>query len=156
MCSARYLASTTRQPTAVTLSQLSMKRWPISQPDVRPPLPTSFQLLIATMDFTIEFSARAVRDVDQIVGYIATDSPRHAHRWRKDLEDKCRNISVFPAGFPLAPENADRSFEIRQAVFGAYRILFTVRKESAVIWILTVRHVARLPLQSTEMIDTGH
>jgi plasmid stabilization system protein ParE len=52
----------------------------------------------------------------------------------------------MPARYPLAPENEEHANEIRQLVYGRYRILFTIQPGRVVI--LHVRHGARLPLRA--------
>jgi plasmid stabilization system protein ParE len=51
----------------------------------------------------------------------------------------------MPARCPFAPENEDHTQEIRQLIFGRYRVLFTIQPGRVVI--LHVRHCARLPLR---------
>ena len=50
-------------------------------------------------------------------------------------------LSRMPTIFGTAPENRDSSREIRQLIYGNYRILYTL--ESDVVFILSVRHGAR-------------
>lgn len=45
----------------------------------------------------------------------------------------------MPAG--LAPENRDSREEVRQYLFGRYRVLYTIRERT--VFILTIRHGTR-------------
>ena len=54
---------------------------------------------------------------------------KEAQQWARQLRTAaCKQLSLMPRGFPLAPENADFNEEIRQMVVGRYRVLFTIRR----------------------------
>ena len=93
------------------------------------------------MAFTIEFSERARRDLHEIVQYIHRDSPAAATRWRRKLLKRLSVLESMAPSFGLAPENEFTRCEVRQLLFGRYRILYTVRHDVA--FILTIRHGAR-------------
>ena len=95
------------------------------------------------MEYTVELSPRAFADVDGIVGRIQATSPNNATRWRQKLFQKMACLNRFPRGYSLAPEDAFCPLEIRQTFFGRYRILFTVRDDKSLIYVLTVRHGSR-------------
>ena len=98
------------------------------------------------MAYEIEVSPRAAADVDAIVDYISKDSIDAAIRWKELLFRKLDGFVLFPQSCPYAPENTDRAIEIRQAVFGNYRILFTIVESEKLVRVLTVRHGARRSL----------
>ena len=93
------------------------------------------------MAYTVEFSERALRDIDEIVAYIHTDSPVAATRWRQRLEEKSATLRQMPRVCGLAPESDVARFEVRQLLYGRYRVLFTIREQT--VFILTIRHGAR-------------
>ena len=101
------------------------------------------------MAYTVEFSARARRDIDEIVAYIQADSPIDATRWRQRLEAKLASLRTMPESCGLAPENVVSRFEIRQLLHGRYRILLTVREQQVVI--LTIRHGSRRFIDGVEI-----
>lgn len=101
------------------------------------------------MAFTVEFSTRATRDVDEIVAYIQADSPTEATRWRQRLLAKMESLRTLPEACGLAPEYALARREIRQLLFGQYRVLFEIRKES--VFVVTIRHGARRAMRATEI-----
>ena len=110
------------------------------------------------MAFTIDLSRRASCDIEGAFDYIrarAADifvpAPLNAVRWRKGLEDRIQSLKQNPEAFGFAPENKDAKVEIRQRLFGKYRILYTVRGD--VIFILAIRHGARAFL-APEDVDT--
>src|SRR4051794_19801273 len=100
------------------------------------------------MAFTVEFSFRARRDVDEIAAYIAAGSPMHSARWRQRLQLKLRSLMAMPPAGGLAPEDELSGAEIRQFLYGSYRFLSTVREKK--VFILTVRHGARRFLTAEE------
>jgi plasmid stabilization system protein ParE len=63
---------------------------------------------------------------------------KEAQRWVRELRTAVsRQLSLVPGGFPLAPENAEFSEEIRQMIVGRYRVLFTIKKRK--VHVLHVR-----------------
>ncbi len=105
------------------------------------------------MAYSVEFSFRARRDLDHIVAYIAANSPRNATRWRHRLYEKLRSLTTMPAACGLAPEDQVSGREIRQLLFGSYRVLFTIYETK--VFILTVRHGARRFLTADELDGIG-
>ena len=104
------------------------------------------------MAFTIEFSDLAWNDIHDIVEYIQQDSPAAATRWRRKLHEKLRILRTMAASFGMAPENDFARCEVRQLIYGRYRILYTVRNETA--FILTIRHGARRFLSGPDIDET--
>jgi toxin ParE1/3/4 len=101
------------------------------------------------MVFQVEFSFRARRDVDQITAYISADSPINSARWRRRFHEKLRSLSAMPMACGLAPEDSVSGREIRQLLFGNYRVLFTIYQTK--VFVLTVRHAARRLLTADEL-----
>jgi len=65
--------------------------------------------------------------------------------WRKGLLTAAQTLDLFPGRCPLAPESGSE-LEIRQLIYGAYRVLFTVAKDT--VHVLHIRHGARQPLKT--------
>jgi plasmid stabilization system protein ParE len=101
------------------------------------------------MAFTVEFSFRARRDLDEIAAYIAVNSRFQSTRWRRRLRNRLRCLQTMPTACGLAPEDEVSGREIRQLLFGNYRVLFTVEQEK--VFILTVRHGARRLMTNDEL-----
>lgn len=93
------------------------------------------------MRFKVEYSARAERDVYAAYAYIAQDAPLNALRWLEGLEEAVTSLSESPERYPLAPENEALAFELRQQVYGSYRVLFVIEGRS--VQILHIRHGRR-------------
>lgn len=96
--------------------------------------------------YRLEVTEPADREIEEAEIWIAADSPATAERWAKGLFDVLRSLESMPARCPYAPENEEHSQEIRQLLYGRYRILFTILPGRVVI--LHVRHGARLPLRA--------
>ena len=101
------------------------------------------------MEYQIELSSRAQRDIEMSFSRIHDDAPINAVNWRRGLETKLQLLTRMPTVFGAAPENRDSASEIRQLIYGRYRILFTIEAES--VFVLTIRHGARQFLKPGEI-----
>ena len=101
----------------------------------------------------VEITALAEADLEEIYLRIREDSPGRAADWRKGLVRAAETLDLFPERCPLAPENGPE-LEIRQLIYGVYRILFTVAKDT--VFVLHIRHGARQPLRSGETPSEEH
>jgi plasmid stabilization system protein ParE len=95
--------------------------------------------------YRIEVTEPAEREIEETEVWIAADSLGAAEQWAHGIFDALRSLETMPARCPFAPENEDHTQEIRQLIFGRYRVLFTIQPGRVVI--LHVRHGARLPLR---------
>jgi len=64
------------------------------------------------------------------------------------LEKAVRSLAEFPRRCPLAPESAEIGLEVRQRIYGFYRLLFTLVDadddgDADTVRILHVRHGAQ-------------
>jgi plasmid stabilization system protein ParE len=105
------------------------------------------------MAFTVEFSFRARGDIEEIADYIAADAPKYSARWRQRLLAKLWLLTSMPTACGLAPEDEVSGREIRQLLFGTYRVLFTI--EGSRVLVLPVRHGARRFLTQDETDEIG-
>src|SRR6266487_941611 len=96
------------------------------------------------MAYRIEFTRRALRDIDEAYDWIVRASTRRAGRWYVGLLNRIETLREHPRRCTLAPENETFEEEIRQLLYGrrggVYRVLFTVEEDRIVI--LSVRHGA--------------
>lgn len=94
-------------------------------------------------------SEEALRQIEAIGDYIARDSPEQALRWVNRLHAFVLSLPEQPLAYQVlyGPDEAGR--EVRQALFGVYRILYEVSNEA--VYVLTVRHGARQPLGPDEL-----
>ncbi len=103
------------------------------------------------MAFQVELSRRAANDIEEIFHYIEveSDAPMNAARWRSGLEKQLRQLTFLAGSMPFAEENRHAPCEVRQMLFGKFRILYTV--QSDVAFVLTIRHGHRLPISEAEL-----
>lgn len=100
------------------------------------------------MEYAVQVGARARRDVAQIAAWIAIDSPEESIRWLVGFWKAASSLRSFPARCRLAPESDPSAREIRQMLFGDYRILFAIDGDE--VLILNVRHGAQRSLGPDE------
>lgn len=95
------------------------------------------------MTYRVVISERAVRDIIRNANWWSDHrSPEDANVWQAAIFAKIQTLVEFPLSHPLADENAEFPFELRESLFGigaqpGYRILFTVEDEE--IYILAVK-----------------
>jgi plasmid stabilization system protein ParE len=101
------------------------------------------------MRYRVEIMPAALRELDDAFGWIARRSPARAERWQARAMRALRSLTEFPRRCPLAPEGDDFGVEVRQLLYGEYRVLFDIQGDT--VRILHVRHGARRPLPPDEM-----
>jgi plasmid stabilization system protein ParE len=92
-------------------------------------------------DYRVEPTDKALVDAGSAYSWISEQSKGAALRWYEGLLKAFRSLEKSPLRCPLAPESAFFEEEIRQLIYGKYRILFTV--EGKQVFVLRVRHSAR-------------
>ena len=106
------------------------------------------------MTFQVELTVQAEADFRAL--YLAknvSESDRAA-RWFRKLASAIAGLGVLPHSRPLAPEAAELRQEIRQLLFGSkphvYRIVYVVDEPRQTVWVIAIRHGARLSLFGSE------
>ncbi len=100
------------------------------------------------MTYRVEVSDSAAADAEEAYRWIAERAPQAAARWFDELSRHIESLSSLPRRCALAPESVAFDQEVRQLLFASYRLLFTIR--GRVVYVLHVRHAARLPLPPGE------
>jgi toxin ParE1/3/4 len=77
------------------------------------------------------WTKRAAEQLDGIVNYIAADSPRNAARFEEGALWATRRLILFPYAGGIVEEL--RSLDVREILFGSYRILYRVQGETCYI-----------------------
>jgi len=101
------------------------------------------------MEYRVEIALRALVEIDEVFAYIAADSPERATAFYRGLLSAVGSLATFPDRCGLAPENDATDFEVRQRLYGSYRILFTIG--DGVVNVLRVRHAARRSLTARDL-----
>ena len=86
------------------------------------------------------WSPLALAQAEEAACDIAEDNPSAAERWLAGLFDEVDRLADYPESGRRVPEI--RRIEIREIVYGEYRIVYRIR--TTAVAILTVRHGRRL------------
>jgi plasmid stabilization system protein ParE len=98
----------------------------------------------------IFWSPLAIDKTSEIAGYIARDKPTVAQDWVDKIFQKVDILKSSPDIGRVVPEI--RRKDLRELIFGNYRIIYRVEKEN--ISILTVRHGKQiLPTEEIEKMQ---
>jgi plasmid stabilization system protein ParE len=96
--------------------------------------------------YHVEPTDKALVDAGDAYFWISEQSEQAALLWYEGLMKAFRSLERHPLRCSLAPENVFFNEQIRQLIYGNYRILFTVEAES--VFVLRVRHTAREHLRA--------
>lgn len=97
------------------------------------------------MKYKVEFTEGAQAEADAEYLWIAERAPAAAIRWFNGLEDEIAALERYPKRCGVAPESFAFRQEIRQLIYGSYRVLFTIERRT--VRILHVRHAAMKDLR---------
>lgn len=97
------------------------------------------------MDFRIVWSESALRDLKDIVQYIARDDPKIAERFGNLMISKVANLSAFSRIGRIVPEFRDD--RCREIILTPYRIVYEIDDHNLTLAVLRVWHGARGSLQ---------
>ena len=98
--------------------------------------------------YLVEPTDKALVDAGEAYFWISEQSEGAALRWYEGLLKAFRSLEKNPLRCSLAPESDFFEEEIRQLIYGKYRILFTVEDET--VFVLRVRHSAQEYLKPEE------
>jgi plasmid stabilization system protein ParE len=97
------------------------------------------------MTHKVLLTPKATEDAEAIYRWIAGDAPDTAVDWYHGLLDALASLDALPNRCPLAREARTLRRDVRQLLYGNYRILFII--DGKVVRILRVRHGARRDLR---------
>ena len=92
------------------------------------------------MAYRIEWSRRAVEDLEEIARYISLDSTAYSKAVVKKILEITRKFSQFPLAGRIVPEFSDES--IREWFAYSYRIIYQI--DNDVVTIAAIVHGKRL------------
>ena len=92
------------------------------------------------MAYRVEWSPRAVEDLEAIAQYIAADSEAYAASVVKTILTTANNFWRFPFSGRVVPEFCDES--IRECFAYSYRVIYRVEDE--IITVAAIVHGRRL------------
>ena len=100
------------------------------------------------MKYRLRFAPAARRELRDAFHWIARRSPGRAGAWQTGAIAAAQSLTELPRRCPIAPESKAFGIEIRQLMYGDYRILFTI--DGDIVRVLRFRHRARRPAQPDE------
>jgi toxin ParE1/3/4 len=83
------------------------------------------------MAHRVEWSRRALQDLESISEYIAADSPTYAGIVVKKVVHQTKTLAKFPRAGRKVPEFDDEN--IRELIVYSYRIIYRLQNEAVVI-----------------------
>lgn len=87
------------------------------------------------------WTSEAVADIESIRDYIARTSPRYGALTAARLIQSMASIRQFPESGRIVPE-VNRP-EIREVIYGAFRLVYRYRRENDLAEVLTVFRATR-------------
>ena len=95
--------------------------------------------------YRVGFQPKAFADLEAAFDYILTrsGSAEQARQWLTGLLDAGHSLERFPNSHGYARENGLLPYPLRQLIYGAYRLIYSVDEDARYVRILRVRHAAR-------------
>ena len=103
------------------------------------------------MSYKVEFTDVADMEVQNILLRIMGRTPDYAERWQDGLEKAVVSLEDFPGRCAVVGDLSTPDRQVRQLLYGAYRLLFTLLDTDGdgdldTVRLLHVRHGAQGPL----------
>ncbi|TWT96606.1 Plasmid stabilization system protein [Botrimarina colliarenosi] len=97
--------------------------------------------------YRIEISDRAMKDIEDYVGYIQRQSGsiEIGLRWGESVLKAIEALQTTPTKFQIAAEQVYCDYEVRRVLIGKYLALYHVDETALIVKVLSFRHGARLP-----------
>jgi plasmid stabilization system protein ParE len=99
------------------------------------------------MEYAVELTLRAERDLNELLKYIEALNSSSARRWFNGLEKAIYGLDRLPRRCSLARESRKEGRPIRQLLYGkkpgVYRVLFEIQEWTRTVRVLAIRHGAR-------------
>jgi len=94
----------------------------------------------------IVWTNQALYKLNKFVDYIAQDNVVTAEKWALKLIEKTDQLIEQPKSGLIVPEYNEPN--LRELIFGNYRVIYRIRKEENIIYIQTLWHVRQDPPKS--------
>lgn len=96
----------------------------------------------------IVWTNQALRKLNKFVDYIARDNLVTAEKWALKLIERTDQLMEQPESGRIVPEYNEPN--LRELIFGNYRVIYRIRKEHSTIYIQTVWHVRQEPPKTSK------
>ncbi len=94
----------------------------------------------------IVWTNQALHKLNEFVDFIAQDDLVTAKKWALKLIEKTDQLIEQPESGRIVPEYNKPN--LRELIFGNFRVIYRIRKEETTIYIQTVWHVRQDPSKS--------
>jgi plasmid stabilization system protein ParE len=102
------------------------------------------------MQYEVCVAGQVEKQIEEVADYISSkSSPETAKRWTCAVRERMSRLKSFPFKHGLAPEAFDLGIQLRQIVFGSYRVLYTVTDKT--VNVIMLRHSARQPIELDDL-----
>jgi toxin ParE1/3/4 len=108
------------------------------------------------MTYLVEFTSRAVRDLEIL--YVEKNAVESytAARWYNNLEQAVYALALHPHRCPFAPETRRIKRKLRHLLYGkkphVYRVIYEVDEKWRSVLVLAIRHGARRKLKPSDLV----
>ena len=93
------------------------------------------------MKYEVNLTDQAHAEAEFAFKWIEQSSPTNAVEWFNGLVDAVETLCSMPERCSVAPESQDVGQEIRQLLYGKFRIIFSIEKQT--VYVLHIRHGAQ-------------
>ncbi len=96
---------------------------------------------------TVRFTPTGRTQFLAVIAYIRRENPEAAASFRRRAEEVLRRLERYPESGRIVPEFPDLPYR-EEVVVRPYRFFYRVREPT--VWVVAVRHAARLPQSPRE------
>jgi toxin ParE1/3/4 len=108
------------------------------------------------MAYSVEFTARAARDLEILYVEKKAAESQAAARWYNRLKEAVYALETYPSRCPVAPESRNLKRKLRHLLYGkkphVYRVIYEVDEERQTVWVLTIRHAASRKIRTSDLV----
>lgn len=85
--------------------------------------------------FLVRYNPEAIEDLSNSFEWgVKFWGAEQARKWYNEMERLIQtHLSSMPQRYALAPENSGMDVEVRQIIYGRYRVLFTIQNNSVLV-----------------------
>lgn len=93
------------------------------------------------MKYRVEITDQVEREIESAYLWIFEDSPLASHKWFNGLLEVIDSLQSCPERCTVARESLEVGEEVRQLLYGNYRLLFCIKVD--IVFLLHFRHGKR-------------
>jgi plasmid stabilization system protein ParE len=101
------------------------------------------------MIYEVRITEQAEAEAELAYQWIAKEAPEAAIAWFNGLVEVVESLESLPERCPLAPESLEVKRDIRQLLYGKFRILYFIHDDS--VFVIHIRHGAQKQMNSEEL-----